>query len=67
MYAALYGLAIEQALALPNWVAGPAALVAFTVMFAVRLRTEEQMMLDRFGERYAEYARRTKRIIPFVW
>jgi protein-S-isoprenylcysteine O-methyltransferase Ste14 len=31
----------------------------------VRMRSEEQLLLTRYPE-YAEYAKRTKRIIPFV-
>jgi protein-S-isoprenylcysteine O-methyltransferase Ste14 len=36
MYTALFAQAFAQALLLPNWVAGPAMLVAFTLMFALR-------------------------------
>jgi protein-S-isoprenylcysteine O-methyltransferase Ste14 len=67
MYAAIFGYAIAQALLLPNWIAGPACLVAFSFMFAVRLRTEERMMLERFGEDYERYRARTKRIVPLIF
>lgn len=67
MYAALFADALAQALLLPNWIAGPAFLVAFTLMFALRLRAEEKMMRDRFPSEYDDYARRTKRLIPGVW
>jgi protein-S-isoprenylcysteine O-methyltransferase Ste14 len=55
---------LSQALLLPNWIAGPAGLVGFGTLFAFWVRKEEQMMLDAFGEAYADYAARTKRIIP---
>jgi protein-S-isoprenylcysteine O-methyltransferase Ste14 len=67
MYSALFANAAAQALLLPNWVAGPAMLVAFTLMFALRLRPEERMLAERFGAEYAEYARRTKRLVPWIW
>jgi len=67
MYAALYLLALAQALLVPNFVAGPAMLTAFTAMFFLRLGPEEQMMVDRFGDEYRAYAARTKRLIPGVW
>jgi protein-S-isoprenylcysteine O-methyltransferase Ste14 len=67
MYSALFLHALGQALVLPNWVAGPSFLVAFTLIFATRLHREERMMLDEFGEEYAAYRARTKRLMPGVW
>jgi protein-S-isoprenylcysteine O-methyltransferase Ste14 len=34
--------------------------------FWIKLRDEEKLMLQQFPERYADYRRRAKRIIPFV-
>lgn len=67
MYTSLFLQAIGQAFLLPNWIAGPATLVAFTLMFSYRLGAEEKMMLDKFGEQYSEYMQRTDRLIPGVW
>ena len=67
MYSAIYLLALAQALLVPNFIAGPACLVAFTLMFALRVPREERMMLDAFGGQYRDYASRTRRVIPGVW
>lgn len=67
MYTALFAQALAQALLLANWVAGPAMLVAFSLMFALRLGPEERMMAERFGAEYEAYARRTKRLVPGLW
>jgi protein-S-isoprenylcysteine O-methyltransferase Ste14 len=67
MYTAIFLQAIAQALLLSNWLAGPSCLLAFLVMLAVRLSREEQMMLNKFGEAYGEYMKRTKRLIPHLW
>jgi protein-S-isoprenylcysteine O-methyltransferase Ste14 len=67
MYSAYFLWTLSQALLLPNWIAGPAGLLGFGTLFAFRVRREEQMMLDAFGEPYAAYAARTKRIIPGVF
>src|SRR6187401_208228 len=45
MYLALALYAIGQALVIPNWVAGPANLIAFVILFALRFRAEEKMMV----------------------
>ena len=67
MYAALALYAIGQALVIPNWVAGPSNLIAFAVLLALRVRAEEKMMVQQFGDEYAAYQARTKRLVPRVW
>jgi protein-S-isoprenylcysteine O-methyltransferase Ste14 len=67
MYAALFLYAIGQALALPNWLAGPSYLVSFGILFALRVRAEERMMLETFGNEYAAYMANTKCLVPGIW
>ncbi len=67
MYTAIFLQAIAQALLLPNWVAGPSCLLAFLTMFMLRVNLEERMMLEKFGDAYVLYMKRTKRLIPCVW
>jgi len=67
MYAALFLYSIGQALVLPNWVVGPSNLVAFGILFALRIGAEERMMLETFGEEYAAYMARTKLLVPGIW
>ena len=67
MYMALFLYSVGQALALPNWVAGPSYLVAFGLLFALRLGPEEGMMREEFGADYDAYVARSKRIIPGIW
>ena len=67
MYSALLLYSIGQALALPNWVAGPSYLVPFVILFAFRVRAEEGMMLEQFGDEYAAYRARTERLVPGIW
>jgi protein-S-isoprenylcysteine O-methyltransferase Ste14 len=67
MYSALMLYSVGQALVIPNWVAGPSNVVAFAILVSFRVQAEEQMMSEAFGEEYAEYAARTKRLVPGVW
>lgn len=67
MYASLFLGGIGQALVVPNWFVGPSYLVAFGLLYALRVRFEERMMLDTFGGEYAAYMASTKRLIPGVW
>lgn len=67
VYLALGLYSIGQALVIPNWVAGPSNLIAFAILYALRIRAEERMMVEEFGDEYAAYSARTKRLIPGVW
>jgi protein-S-isoprenylcysteine O-methyltransferase Ste14 len=37
------------------------------VLVAFRMRAEERMMIEEFGNEYEEYRKRTKRLIPGLW
>ena len=67
MYSALALYSVGQALVIPNWVAGLSNLVAFAVLIALRVGAEERMMAQQFGNEYAAYTARTKRLFPHVW
>ena len=67
MYAALLLYAVGQALALPNWIAGPSYLVAFGILYLFRVGAEERMMLAQFGDEYSAYMTRTRRLVPGIW
>jgi protein-S-isoprenylcysteine O-methyltransferase Ste14 len=67
MYSALFLYSLGQVLVLPNWIAGPSYLVTFGILFAFRIRDEERMMLEEFGDEYATYMAKTKRLVPGIW
>jgi protein-S-isoprenylcysteine O-methyltransferase Ste14 len=63
MYTAVLAWATSLGLVLANWVP-----IVFAVWVAVilvaRVPREEQMMLERFGDEYREYMKRTGRFLP---
>lgn len=67
MYAGFWLMALAQLLLLPNWIAGPAGLVGFGVLFFGRVRREEEMMLTAFGNEYRAYMRHTARVLPWIY
>ena len=66
MYASLWCWVLAQILLLQNWLAGPIDLIFFIVFYALRVKAEEKMMLDTFGEQYALYIRKTGAIFPKI-
>ncbi len=64
MYASFFLMAIGQALLLHDWVAGPAALLAVTVLYVARKPHEEAMLVEQFGDAYRTYMDSTGGIVP---
>ena len=47
--------------------AGPSNLIALAVLFVLRVGAGEKMMAEQFGDEYAAYTARRKRLVPRVW
>ncbi len=67
MYLSLLVFSAGNALALPNYVAGPAFLVAMLAIIVFRLGAEERMLVEEFGEQYEDYRKRSYRLVPGLW
>lgn len=66
MYTAFWMWAIAQTLTLQNWVAGPAGIIGFGLLYLLRVGREEALMRETFGTAWDDYAARTPRVIPFL-
>ena len=63
MYSAIVGWMLSLGLVAANWV--PLACGALAALqFTLRIRGEEQMMLQQFGDQYRDYMKRTGRLLP---
>ena len=67
IYLGITLLTLGQALAFSNWVAGLLVLVGIVPTFAWRARAEERLLSRTFGERYAQYQRQAKMIVPYLF
>jgi protein-S-isoprenylcysteine O-methyltransferase Ste14 len=66
MYSSFLLMGVGQLLLLPNWVGGGAGLVGAVFLLLFRMRREETMMQERFGDAYRDYSARTARIVPWL-
>ena len=55
------------ALSLRNWAALLVILLPIVAAFIHRMNVEEEALSRALGPRYAEYMKRTKRLVPFVY
>jgi protein-S-isoprenylcysteine O-methyltransferase Ste14 len=71
MYTAFYLLHIAAFLLTANWFIGLTWTIGLTLVIFSRVRREEEMMLQVFGDRYFAYMQQTGRFMPhaprFLW
>jgi protein-S-isoprenylcysteine O-methyltransferase Ste14 len=58
---------VGLALSLCNWAAPVVILVPIGLAFIHRMNVEEDALSRALGPRYAEYMKRTKRLVPFIY
>jgi protein-S-isoprenylcysteine O-methyltransferase Ste14 len=63
MYATLFLCAIATCLVSANYIV-VGTVVAVAVVFLIRMKKEETMLIGRFGDEYRDYRRRTGALIP---
>ena len=64
MYASQWLLAIAQPLLLQNWIAGFLNLLVFIPFYFLRVKAEEQLMIERFGDQYRAYMQSVGAVFP---
>jgi protein-S-isoprenylcysteine O-methyltransferase Ste14 len=64
MYASQFVLTFAQILLLQNWIAGPLGLLCFIPFYLVRVKAEEKLMQETFGDEYRKYKEKTGGLLP---
>ena len=67
IYLGMFGLVFSTCLAFSRWWSGLAAVVLFLIGNHIRVRNEEQLLRESFGEQFDEYARRVPAFLPRPW
>ena len=63
MYTGILMLGMSLGLALGTWLLPIAASLMFTLL-ALRTRTEERYLIERFGDQYRDYMKHVGRFFP---
>ena len=64
IYTSMFGMLIGTAIAMSQWPELLIGAVVFLSGTALRIRAEEQLLVDAFGDEYREYARKVPALIP---
>jgi protein-S-isoprenylcysteine O-methyltransferase Ste14 len=67
MYSAFFVIGTGFFLLSANWLVGLIYLGPLLVMYLARVSLEEKMMVERFGDSYRQYMKRTGRLWPRLW
>ncbi len=67
IYTGMVGMLVATGLAVSHWAALLAALVVFCVGTTIRVRSEERLLREAFGEQFEKYAERVPAILPGLY
>jgi protein-S-isoprenylcysteine O-methyltransferase Ste14 len=59
-------VAIAQPLLLQNWIAGFLHLLVFIPFYFLRVKAEEQLMIEQFGNEYHSYMQKVGAVFPKI-
>jgi len=67
IYTGMLGMLVATGLAYSHWLALVAAIAIFFIGTAIRVRSEEKLLREAFGEQFENYAHRVPAIIPGLY
>ena len=67
IYTGMLGMLAATGLAISHWAAVLVALVIFFIGTTIRVRSEERLLREAFGEQFETYARSVRAIVPGLY
>ena len=67
IYTGMFGMLLATGLVTSHWIGLATAIVVFAVGTAVRVRSEEKLLREAFGEEFEAYARKVPAVVPFLF
>lgn len=64
MYTSIFLIGTGISILSANWIVFLSYMLPATIMYLIRISDEEEMMIERFGDEYTEYIRKTGRLVP---
>jgi protein-S-isoprenylcysteine O-methyltransferase Ste14 len=67
IYTGMLGMLVATGLAFSHWLALLAAVPIFFIGTIIRVRSEERLLREAFGDQFEDYARRVPAIVPGLY
>lgn len=67
MYLAFFTIGIGFGLISENYLIAALYVIPLTAMYSARVKREETMLIEKFGDSYREYMKKTGRVFPRIW
>jgi protein-S-isoprenylcysteine O-methyltransferase Ste14 len=67
IYTGMLGMLLATGIALSHWAALPVAILLYLAGTTVRVRSEEALLREAFGNAFEEYARRVPALVPGLY
>jgi protein-S-isoprenylcysteine O-methyltransferase Ste14 len=67
IYTGMFGMLLATGLAISHWIGLLIAVIVFVIGTMVRVRSEEKLLREAFGEEFAAYAGRVPALVPFFF
>ena len=67
IYTGMLGMLIATGLSISHWITLLAAIVVFAIGTFIRVRIEERLLRETFGQSFDEYARAVPAVIPGIF
>jgi len=61
------GIYCGISMVLGNWILLIFSLTWFLLVYSLRIRAEEKILIEKFGQDYFAYRKKTRRFIPFIY
>jgi protein-S-isoprenylcysteine O-methyltransferase Ste14 len=67
IYTGMFGMLLATGLAISHWIGLLIAVIVFAIGTLVRVRSEEKLLREAFGEEFAAYARKVPAVVPLLF
>src|SRR5205807_3119832 len=66
IYTGMFGMLLATGLAVSHWIGLAIAVVVFAIGTFIRVRSEEKLLREMFGQEFDEYAHDVPAVIPYL-
>src|SRR5205807_8874187 len=66
IYTGMFGMLLATGLAVSHWIGLAIAVVVFAIGTLIRVRSEEKLLREMFGQEFDEYAHDVPAVIPYL-